>query len=119
MFRSTMTAIFFTLLFGCGSAQSANSKEMDKAASDTLQQTLYYGGDIITMEGDEPSYVEAVMERDGKVIYAGDKASAVNNFAGKTIEVDLKGKTMLPGFIVKCLKWHTTERDAGKQRKSV
>ena len=65
----------------------------------TNQQTLYYGGDIITMEGDKPNYVEAVIERDGKIIYAGDKASAVNNFAGKTVKVDLKGKTMMPGFI--------------------
>ena len=64
-----------------------------------LKQTLYYGGDIITMEGDKPEYVEAVIQRDGKIIYAGDKANAVNNFAGKTIEVDLKGKTMMPGFI--------------------
>ena len=63
------------------------------------QQTLYYGGDIITMEGDKPEYVEAVIQRDGKIIYVGDKANAINNFAGKTIEVDLKGKTMMPGFI--------------------
>ncbi|MBA1419783.1 MAG: amidohydrolase family protein [Epsilonproteobacteria bacterium] len=62
-------------------------------------QTLYYGGDIITMEGNKPNYVEAVIQRDGKIIYAGDKASAVNNFAWKTIKVDLKGKTMMPGFI--------------------
>jgi len=65
----------------------------------TPTQTLYYGGDIITMEGNKANYVEAVIQRDGKIIYAGDKASAVNNFAGKTIEVDLKGKTMLPGLI--------------------
>jgi predicted amidohydrolase YtcJ len=72
---------------------------MQNASRSKLEQTLYYGGDIITMEGDKPAYVEAVMERDGKIIYAGNKASAVNNFAGKTIEVDLKGKTMMPGFI--------------------
>ena len=63
------------------------------------EQTLYFGGDIITMEGDKANYVEAVIERDGKIIYAGKKADAVNNFSGKTIEVDLKGKTMMPGFI--------------------
>ena len=61
--------------------------------------TLYYGGDIITMEGDKPEYIEAVMVRDGKIIYTGKKADAVNNYAGKTVEVDLKGKTMMPGFI--------------------
>jgi len=62
-------------------------------------QTLYYGGDILTMEGDKPSYVEAVIIKDGKIIYAGKKANAVNNYVGKTVEVDLKGKTMMPGFI--------------------
>jgi len=67
--------------------------------ADKLQQTLYYGGDIITMDGDKANYVEAVIERDGKIIYAGKKADAVNNFAGKTVKVDLKGKTMMPGFI--------------------
>ena len=80
-----------TVLFCIGSTAHA--------ASNTLQQTLYYGGDIITMDGDAPTYVEAVIERDGKIIYAGPKAGAVNNFAGKTIEVDLQGKTMMPGFI--------------------
>ena len=62
-------------------------------------QTLYYGGDIITMEGDKPEYIEAVMVRDGKIIYAGKKTDAVNNYAGETEKVDLKGKTMMPGFI--------------------
>ena len=62
-------------------------------------QTLYYGGDILTMEGNKPSYVEAVMVKEGKIIYAGEKANAVNNYAGKTVEVNLKGKTMMPGFV--------------------
>jgi len=69
------------------------------AAPDTMHQTLYHGGTIITMEGDKPTYVEAVIERDGKIIYAGPKAGAINNFAGKTVDVDLQGKTMMPGFI--------------------
>ncbi|HHB75251.1 MAG TPA: amidohydrolase [Desulfobulbus sp.] len=51
------------------------------------------------MEGDKPTYVEAVIERDGKIIYAGKKAGMVNNFAEKTLDVDLQGKTMMPGFI--------------------
>ena len=41
------------------------------AAADGPQQTLYFGGDIITMEGDEPTYVEAVVERDGKTLLPG------------------------------------------------
>ncbi len=70
-------------------------------AADTKlpEQTLYYGGDIITMEGGKPHYVEAVMVLEGKVIYVGKKADAVNNYAGETEEVNLKGKTMMPGLI--------------------
>ncbi len=68
------------------------------AKSDLPKQTLYYGGDILTMEGDTPQYVEAVMVKEGKIIYAGKRADAVNNYAGETVKVDLKGKTMMPSF---------------------
>jgi predicted amidohydrolase YtcJ len=43
--------------------------------------------------------VEALIERDGKIIYDGKKINAVNNFSGKTVEVNLQGQTMMPGFI--------------------
>ena len=84
---------FLIILSGC-----AGGFKLGDAAN-TPQQTIYYGGDIITMEGDKVTYVEAVIERDGIIIYAGKKSGAVNNFAGETIEVNLKGKTMMPGFI--------------------
>ena len=91
MLKNTILLSIATIFIGCFCVGSA--------VSSPLTQTIYYGGDIITMEGDKPIYVEAVIERDGKIIYAGKKAGAVNNFAGKTVKVDLKGKTMMPGFI--------------------
>ena len=92
MFRLTLATTVAAL--GIGAAVTlANASEPQP------QQTLYYGGNIITMEGEDVAYVEAVVERDGKIIYVGDRPGAINNFAGKTIEVDLKGKTMMPGFI--------------------
>ena len=51
------------------------------------------------MEGDQPEYVEAVVQREGKIIFVGSKEDAFKQFKGKATEVDLKGKTMLPGFI--------------------
>ncbi len=71
------------------------------AASDAPPpaQTLYFGGPIVTMEGDTPEYVEAVVTRDGVIIYAGKKSGVASNFPGKMAIVDLQGKTMLPGFI--------------------
>ncbi len=61
-------------------------------------QTIYYGGDIITMEGDAPEYVEAVVCEKDKIVFVGSKKEASKKFknAGK---YDLKGKTMMPGFI--------------------
>ncbi len=95
----TIVFLSMAVLLGFSSTVFAEMPEKKKAVSNSLQQTLYYGGDIITMEGDKPGYVEIVIERNGKIIYAGKKSEAVNNFVGKTIEVDLQGKTMLPGFI--------------------
>lgn len=65
----------------------------------SIEQTLYFGGDIITMEGDRPVLVEAVIERDGKIVYAGERAGVGADFPGQTAEVDLQGMTMMPGFI--------------------
>jgi len=61
--------------------------------------TIYYGGDIITMEGNQPQYVEAVGVKNGKIIFAGSIAEAENFQGGETEMKDIKGKTMLPGFI--------------------
>lgn len=71
----------------------------EKKDVQTFDQTLYFGGDIITMEGDQPAYVEAVVERNGKIIYAGLKQFAENRFPGKTKKINLEGRAMLPGFI--------------------
>ena len=79
-------------IIGC----SLNKPQDEKTL---LPQTLYFGGDILTMDGDKANYVEAVVIKDGEIIYAGKKANAVNNYAGKTVQVDLRGKTMMPGFI--------------------
>ncbi|HHQ49394.1 MAG TPA: hypothetical protein ENK19_11000, partial [Acidobacteria bacterium] len=99
MQSNTPFLILMTVLVSLGTTFDARSRDKQPVVSQPLQQTVYYGGDIITMEGDTPTYVEAVVERDGTIIYAGKRSGAVNNFAGKTVEVDLQGKTMMPGFI--------------------
>src|SRR3546814_18786476 len=37
--------------------------------------TLYRGGTIITMDGDTPQTVAAVVARDGNILFAGDRKS--------------------------------------------
>lgn len=60
---------------------------------------IYYGGDIITMEGDSPTYPESVAVKDGKVIFVGTKADAEKMKGDSTNMNDLKGRTLVPGFI--------------------
>jgi predicted amidohydrolase YtcJ len=61
--------------------------------------TLWRGGTIITMDGETPQTVQAVVARDGKIVFAGAEAAA-RRAAGKAAKTrDLKGATLLPGFV--------------------
>ncbi|SFR52389.1 hypothetical protein SAMN04490243_2586 [Robiginitalea myxolifaciens] len=61
--------------------------------------TMYFNGDILTMVGATPEYVEALVERDGKILFVGDTNKAMQ-IAGKGhIMKNLQGATMLPGLI--------------------
>ena len=42
--------------------------------------TIYHNGDIITMEGDEANYVEAVVVQKGKIVFLGPKAQALDSY---------------------------------------
>ena len=71
------------------------------SAPETIQSpaTMYFGGDILTMDGPIPEYADALLVRDGRIEYVGSEEEAMR-LAGKGHEmVDLKGKTLLPGFI--------------------
>jgi predicted amidohydrolase YtcJ len=59
---------------------------------------IYFNGTILTMEGDQPATVEAVAVKDGKIAFAG-ALDAARATVGQAREVDLQGRTMLPGFI--------------------
>lgn len=61
--------------------------------------TIYRGGDILTMDGDAPTYAEAVAVKDGKIVFVGDEATALKMQGSSTQIKDLAGKAMLPGFI--------------------
>ena len=67
-------------------------------AADTAD-VLYSGGDILTMRGPEPEYVESLAVRDGKILFVGPLAEARTLVGPETKTVDLAGQTLLPGFI--------------------
>lgn len=60
---------------------------------------IIHGGRILTMEGDTPSYVEAVVVADGRIAFAGAAAEAMQRRTDGTVLKDLGGLTMLPGFV--------------------
>lgn len=60
---------------------------------------IYYGGDIITMEGDSAQYAEAVAVKNGKILFAGSRSAAEEWKGDSTLMDDLDGKTLVPGFI--------------------
>ncbi|MFM8635220.1 MAG: amidohydrolase [Planctomycetia bacterium] len=69
------------------------------AIASATADTLYTGGDILTMRGSAPEYVESLVERDGKILFAGPLAEARALVDAKATTIDLGGKTLLPGFI--------------------
>jgi len=69
------------------------------AASTVHADTIYTRGDILTMRGPQPETVEALVVRDGTILFVGPLAEAKSLAAPGATTVDLKGKTLLPGFI--------------------
>ncbi|OZV70102.1 amidohydrolase [Winogradskyella aurantia] len=91
----TKLLYFFALLVLISSCKTESKSDIE-GENNAL---VYYGGDILTMEGDSPEYVEALVVKDGKITFAGksDKAMGLAGPGHKMI--DLEGKTLLPGFI--------------------
>ena len=87
--KSILIVLAFTLHFS-GCKPEADNKS---------QATVYYGGDILTMEGESPRYVEAVVVRDGKIEFTGPSGEAMGVAGAGHKMVNLDGKTLLPGFI--------------------
>src|SRR5215204_697354 len=80
------------LTFASCNSNTTNKPE-DKA------DAIYFSGDIITMEGNEATYAEAVAVKDGKIVFVGSKADAVKMKSDATVMNNLQGKTLLPGFL--------------------
>lgn len=60
--------------------------------------TLYVGGPIITINDSQPT-AEAVLVRDGKIAAVGARSEVESQANGPVAIVDLKGRSMLPGFV--------------------
>ena len=89
----------FSLLAGCEQEQNTKIDSNEKTVVNPSPVSLYFGGDILTMAGDKPAYVEALVAQDGRITFTGTYDQAVAMAGATATAVDLKGKTLLPGFI--------------------
>ena len=53
------------------------SCEQEKETNQLNSATVYSGGDIITMAGDSPNYVESIVVNNGRIQFVGTKNEAV------------------------------------------
>jgi len=101
MKKSIFTGLAIVLLlFAC------KKREKATAPIDSKTATVYYNGDIITMEGDKATYAEAVVVKDGKILFVGKEDEAMKQAGESHKMVDLEGKTLLPGFVDGHLHFH-------------
>ncbi len=84
-----MKRLTILLAFGATAAHAAPAE----------RATVWSGGPIITMAGDTVENAEAIAVRDGKIIAVGSLESVRKAAGKKAVSVDLKGRTLLPGFI--------------------
>ncbi|WP_369049179.1 amidohydrolase [Tenacibaculum sp. UWU-22] len=77
---------------------NSNKKQNSTTESNDNAIKLYHGGDIITMEGEEPQYVEAIVTDNDKIAFVGTLKDAESKYP-KASKKNLNGKTMFPAFI--------------------
>jgi predicted amidohydrolase YtcJ len=93
--RHWLTATALTALVvvsGCGQKDAAT-------AAGPGADLIIHGGPVLTMAGDTPSYAEAVVVDNGKIVFVGSDAEAMKQKTDTTVVKDLGGKLLMPGFI--------------------
>jgi predicted amidohydrolase YtcJ len=83
-------------LLALGLASIGASSQADAPQSPA---SLWHDGTFITMDGPVPRTVQAVVVRNGKIVFAGSVAKARQIAGPRAEDHDLDGATMLPGFV--------------------
>jgi predicted amidohydrolase YtcJ len=89
--KNVLIAGLLMLITACTGQHAKNVNTSDTA-------TLFFGGEIVTMEGAPGSKVEAVVSDGDKILFSGNEADARAQFP-RARQHNLAGATMFPGFI--------------------
>jgi len=96
MKKFSILVLVMSVLFSCNNSSDKSGKNADNDVN--TSQTIYYGGDIITMDGDKPVYTEAVVSDNDIIVFVGSQNEAFKKY-GNARKHDLEGRTMFPAFI--------------------
>ncbi|WP_227526404.1 amidohydrolase [Psychrobacter sp. Marseille-P5312] len=97
--RPVLLGMGLLSMIGCAANLTADNQDSTVAVqAATSQATIYYNGNIITMEGDQPQLAQALVTQNGKIAYVGSLKHAQDNYKNAAT-VDLQHQTLLPGFI--------------------
>lgn len=97
--KPTLLSLGIIGIVGCTTHQAANQLAIQPPTQTIASQvTVYYNGNIITMESNNPQMVEALVTQAGKIAYVGSLDEAQTHYKNAA-QVDLKNQTLLPGFI--------------------
>ena len=91
-FAMQIISLLFLALIAA--APTPRATAADVAAADTI----YFGGDVITVNSQQPM-AEALAVRDGKIVAVGAKDDVFKLRGDDTRLVDLAGKALVPGFV--------------------
>ena len=83
------------MMSGCATSLSSTTSNTQQQSQNAL---LVYGGPILTMQGMQPSYVDAMLIQDGKIRYTGTLSEA-EKLAPQAKRLNLNNKTVIPGII--------------------
>ncbi|KAF0864440.1 amidohydrolase [Pseudomonas sp. LD120] len=90
MLRPSLRRLLAALPLACGSAMAATGAPVADA--------IWFNGPIITLDDKHPN-AQAVAVKDGKILAVGEQALVLKSQGPATQMLDLKGTTLLPGFI--------------------
>lgn len=90
MSRPSLTLLLAAIQLACGSAMAATGAPVADA--------IWFNGPIITLDDKHPN-AQAVAVKDGKILAVGERKQVLQNQGPTTQMIDLKGTTLLPGFI--------------------
>ncbi|MEP1448018.1 MAG: amidohydrolase [Paraglaciecola sp.] len=82
--KSVFCLILSMILVGCSKS--------------TTPDVVFYNGTIVTVDAGDATH-QAVAVKDGKISFVGDSAEVLTLVGKGTKKIDLKGDTLIPGFI--------------------